>query len=596
MTSVSQNMKISNNYDGLSRLRSKFWKLLSESLKKGDNTPEITLYFKASDGQYKKFAIQLTKNNPVVTDASLVLAQQISIQEMQERHKTTREFDKFKRGYDKILDAIGGKGDGVPLRQFLAFVMGPLYRNRKTNNRLNPYDECRFDVFELPEPLRDALEAESPGGTKVKLKEAMRCARAIGWLPDVNQSHTSARIGQAAASSRPEKHQANPVNLILYGPPGTGKTYQSISKAVELANPRGWKDLAEKGQNTRDIRSQLKNAYDELVAEKRIEFVTFHQNYGYEDFVEGIRPNLTKAKGGLSYELHIGVFKAIADRARESWEKAGRDADKAEQFVLVIDEINRGNISKILGELITLLEPDKRLGEDNELKVKLPVSGKVFGVPPNLHVVGTMNTADRSIALLDVALRRRFEFQEMMPQADLIETCLEDDNDLSAVTTGVFKAINERIRFLLDRDHQIGHSFFLKVKDYVALRDVFLRKVIPLLQEYFYGDWAKICLALGCPHDDEGNPSRKNDKPLIRVESVKEEKVLGMEHEDYSDRLAYEVNPEFGSGWDNAALKEAFLQVAGEKKPAVKPSASEKEPAVAAHGTEERSSADVQKS
>lgn len=170
----------------------------------------------------------------------------------------------------------------------------------------------------------------------------------------------------------------------------------------------------------------------------------------------------------------------------DSW----KDAPK---YLLVIDEINRANIAKVLGELITLIEDDKRLGEDNEVTVTLPSSGERFGVPPNLYILGTMNTADRSIALLDLALRRRFTFIEMKPDASAIKNPLVEGVDLGALLT----RINERILLLLDQDHLIGHSYFLNVKDADDLRFRWYKRVVPLLQEYFYNDHERLQAVIG---------------------------------------------------------------------------------------------------
>ena len=163
-------------------------------------------------------------------------------------------------------------------------------------------------------------------------------------------------------------------------------------------------------------------------------------------------------------------------------------------FVLIIDEINRGNVSQILGELITLIEPDKRLGNEEELEVTLPYSKEKFSVPSNLYIIGTMNTADRSVEALDTALRRRFSFEEMAPDYSLLEGSTSEGINLAEL----LKTINNRIEGLLDKDHVIGHSYFLRVsKGEKTLQDVFFDEIIPLLQEYFYGNFGRIELVLG---------------------------------------------------------------------------------------------------
>ena len=270
-----------------------------------------------------------------------------------------------------------------------------------------------------------------------------------------------------------------PLNTILFGPPGTGKTWEAVSYAVAVIDGEDPKELAEKE------RQNVKQRFDALKNEGRVEFVTFHQNYAYEDFIEGIRPRLNRNE--LTYELHDGIFKQISSRASGS--------PNGKRHVLVIDEINRGNIAKIFGELITLVEPSKRLGGEDWTKVTLPYSMDEFGVPSNLYLVGTMNTADRGIALLDTALRRRFDFIEKMPDLRHVDTNMEGVDGRA-----MLKAMNERITVRLDREHQIGHTYLIGVKTLDDLAEAFQRRIMPLLQEYFYDDWTKIRSVLG------GNP------------------------------------------------------------------------------------------
>lgn len=267
-----------------------------------------------------------------------------------------------------------------------------------------------------------------------------------------------------------DRQPTHPLNCVLYGPPGTGKTFDAVAEAVRVVDG----DLPEpKGD-----RKSTKTRFNKLREAKQMEFVTFHQNYAYEDFIEGIRPVLDEREGQLRYELRDGIFKQIARRASK---------DPNNRYVLIIDEINRGNIAKIFGELITLIEPSKRLGKDDEAMATLPYSQESFGVPANLHLIGTMNTADRGIALLDVALRRRFEFVERMPDPNLVGEDIEGVDGRR-----LLRAINERIVENLDRDHQIGHTYCMGVRTLKELKRAFQTQVIPLLQEYFYDDWEKM--------------------------------------------------------------------------------------------------------
>ncbi|MBQ8196887.1 MAG: AAA family ATPase [Clostridia bacterium] len=264
-----------------------------------------------------------------------------------------------------------------------------------------------------------------------------------------------------------------PLNQILYGPPGTGKTYNSIIYAVAICENKKIEEI--KKEKYQEVLERF-NLYK---VEGRIEFATFHQSYGYEEFIQGIKPYTNN--GQIGYRVESGVFKEFCDKAK----------DKQENFVFIIDEINRGNVSKILGELITLIEESKRVGNSEGMTVRLPYkdnNGKdvYFGVPNNVYILGTMNTADRSLVQLDAALRRRFRFIEMMPDYNVLNDKTNVDGvDLKTLLT----SINDRITQLIDREHQIGHSYFTKVNSLADLADAFNYEIIPLLQEYFYEDY-----------------------------------------------------------------------------------------------------------
>ena len=432
-----------------------------------------------------------------------------------------------------------------------------------------------------------------------------------------NQQNNSDNEGYKMTDD--DKKLTYPLNQILYGPPGTGKTYGVVRKALEIIEG-----------NASDNRSKFK----EYVEKGQIKFITFHQSYGYEEFVEGIKAE-TK-NDNVSYKIEDGAFKSICKRAngdkillKDAKEELTEDGFKKlyknyvdklpifsnnmygkiletptdkqpfylyknnqfsilvkpqnsndpktiscdklikdifhndnygmpsyepviiqdilgqeyesykanhinQNYILIIDEINRGNISKIFGELITLIEPSKRLGADDEIMVELPYSKEKFGVPSNLYIIGTMNTADRSIALMDTALRRRFEFVEMMPEYDTLnETIIEGIN-----VGEMLKTINERIEYLYDRDHTIGHAYFINVSDMKTLANVFKNKILPLLQEYFYDDWEKIRLVLGDSQKDE-------NLQLVKIKrNMAAERLFRGKIDYIDDKILYEINSE----------------------------------------------------
>ena len=309
-------------------------------------------------------------------------------------------------------------------------------------------------------------------------------------------------------------------NVIFYGPPGTGKTYTTAKRAVEICKTESEEDLNDY--------SEIMKRYNELKKKNRIEFITFHQSYGYEEFIEGIKPIVSNEDDEsnsensqeIKYEIVDGIFKKFCDEARKVQDKENNE------YVFIIDEINRGNISKIFGELVTLIETTKRTGKKECISTKLPYSKEEFTVPDNVYIIGTMNTADRSIALMDTALRRRFKFEEMLPDYHLLEDIFVEDKGTKVNIGAMLKVINERIEYLYDREHTIGHAVFLEKMendkiniDINKLENIFKKNIIPLLQEYFYEDYEKIRIVLGDNAKDE-------DEQFIFAESIKPKDVF----------------------------------------------------------------------
>ncbi|EAI6324584.1 McrB family protein [Campylobacter jejuni] len=442
-----------------------------------------------------------------------------------------------------------------------------------------------------------------------------------------------------------------PLNQIFYGSPGTGKTYHTIDKALEIL-----------GKNL-ESRDDKKAKFDEYVKKGQIVFTTFHQSYGYEEFVEGIKPRIDSEENSkeIEYEIKDGIFKELCEKALDNYENSVLNADelnkkielkeKVENFlnwlletnepigktkggnffvieidnktiviysegierfdgifnlnlsifmellkckdefnnatemfkkvfnrdyadrthtyyfnlvkkfkayekqltakiennknndnslkpyIIIIDEINRGNVSKIFGELITLIEPSKRIGEKEELKVTLPYSGEEFGVPKNVYIIGTMNTADRSITSLDTALRRRFEFIEMMPDVSKLSMDCEGIN-----LQELLKAINTRIEYLLDREKTIGHAFFISVENLESLKKVFKNRIIPLLQEYFYNDYALIDAVL-------------NKNGMLEISVENKDYLKNMTEFIESDKVVYKFSD--SNNWS----KDTFIKI-----------------------------------
>jgi 5-methylcytosine-specific restriction endonuclease McrBC GTP-binding regulatory subunit McrB len=311
-------------------------------------------------------------------------------------------------------------------------------------------------------------------------------------------------LADARRDPPPGPPPIHPLNIILYGPPGTGKTYSVVDYCYAILNSTTL-------DNSPGNRRARKTYFDNAINTKHICFSTFHQSYSYEEFVEGISAIVNE---NIRYYIKDGVFKIICENARKN---------PQDKFVLVIDEINRGNISKIFGELITLIEESKRQGQDEALPVILPYSQDPLLVPNNLYIIGTMNTADRSLALMDTALRRRFDFIEMTPDLNVLNPVIVNGINVKRM----LGAMNKRIEQLYDREHMLGHAFFMPLitdPTLDKLAKIFEWKIIPLLQEYFFEDWEKIRIVL-C---DDLHDNRKATQFVIK--------------HDRNNRVSYALN------------------------------------------------------
>ena len=505
-------------------------------------------------------------------------------------------------------------------------------------------------------------------------------------LQEIDLSHISAKYEEdEEVSASTQKTDVNK-NTILYGPPGTGKTYNTVVYAVAIIENKLLANVKKESY------SDVLERYNTYKADGLIEFTTFHQSYGYEEFIEGIKPvmdNTDDEQTDIQYQISSGLFKSFCDKAgrpvlrqakadiglnnaptiwkvslegtgdnptrkecmenghiRVGYDSYGKDItsetifvdggknvinafiskmkigdivlscyssttidaigvvtgdyewhdeyehykrlrkvnwvvkgikediteinggstltlssvyklnialadvmdiiakeapattkveDEKKNYVFVIDEINRGNISKIFGELITLIESSKRIGQPEGMRAKLPYSQQLFGVPDNVYIIGTMNTADRSIATIDTALRRRFRFKEMMPDADVLKGISVEDISVSEMLA----RMNKRISVLYDREHTIGHAYFIPLRDNPTieqLAEIFENAIVPLLQEYFYEDYEKIRLVLG-----DNKKENKEEQFIVVVENDYNE-LFGSADIGFDDSVTYEIN------------------------------------------------------
>ena len=587
---------------------------------------------------------------------------------------TIKERKKLKVGMEVFVIKLGTVPKGIIAHGYIIEIPSKHKIKIKFDSIQNADDEK--DIISLTE-LKNKFKTkvwDSQGTSNSYINETILPELKEMWSKLINgEKNTETQDGGDEKETMKKEFDKN---VIFYGPPGTGKTYTTAKRAVEICKTESEKELTDY--------SEIMEKYNELKKNKRIEFITFHQSYGYEEFIEGIKPKVlneddeseNENSQEIEYEIVDGIFKEFCDNARKAiiesksniyvspkaivWKVTVKDEVKEdcfnsnhvrinfelntkgalnfvdkikkgdiiittnrsrtringiavvtddegvtletkeknrtarnvrwlaknideniyelndekilprktvtkvpnmkvediiklakekelialskkepeelskivikenkEPYVFIIDEINRGNISKIFGELITLIEPTKRSGKKECISTKLPYSKKEFTVPDNVYIIGTMNTADRSIALMDTALRRRFKFEEMLPDYDLLEDIFVEDKGTKVNIGAMLKVINERIEYLYDREHTIGHAVFLEKMendkidiDINKLENIFKKNIIPLLQEYFYEDYEKIRIVLGDNAKDE-------DEQFISAVSIPEDVFEG---------------------------------------------------------------------
>ena len=567
--------------------------------------------------------------------------------------KIARLWDEWPRQWEERIPSLPAKKTkNRQIRHMMLYLLFPDYFERAfsgsgkkrivrafTNRR--PRDMAWSEIDDTIRSVR-AEQEKSFGTAEIDFFAPPLSREWKNRMQHIRDQRKGAKQGGGAAPVIPSRKDLPdiPLNRIFYGPPGTGKTYHTVNATLEILDSKFY-------QENRGKRSALKTRFNDLKKEKRVGMVTFHQSFGYEEFVEGIRPMLEEDEHAtVEYELKTGIFKDMCEQAQSiepsvqfdeaieelkeectdnpielltvsgksftieyrggktfryktasalhpekdhpvnienikhvyrgadpddfyastyilpivNYVKENYELDETEgsdepnlPHVLIIDEINRGNISRIFGELITLIEESKRLGEEEETTVKLPYSLKEFGVPSNLYIIGTMNTADRSIALLDTALRRRFRFVEMMPDASVVKDKADNPIVIEGVQIQTLLAkMNERIEALYDRDHQIGHSFFLRLKgsqSIETLADIFEYEILPLLQEYFYDDWEKINLVL----NNNGFLSYKKASEIMGKAVDREQKIWSIEKNALRDPANYQKIYANAAADDNSA-------------------------------------------